>query len=99
MDEKREDSFSLGYFVDIKKNGYSSKDINDIMINDFINYKINNFVLIGDDFFEYYMNGTRYMIKDSENNILYESEQPFTFKEIFDYFFTKSISKSSVEKF
>lgn len=97
--EKREDSFSLGYFVDIKKNGYSSKDINEIMINDFMNYKIDNFVLIGDDFLEYYMNGTRYMIKDSEDNILYESEQPFTFKEVFDYFFSKSISKSFVEKF
>ena len=69
------------------------------MINDFINYKIDNFVLIGDDFLEYYMNGTRYMIKDSEDNILYESEQPFTFKEVFDYFFSKSISRSSVEKF
>ena len=97
--EKRKDSFSLGYFVDIKKNGYFSKDINNIMINDFINYKIDNFVLIGDDFLEYYMNGTRYMIKDSEDNILYESEQPFTFKEVFDYFFSKSISRSSVEKF
>ena len=45
--EKREDSFSLGYFVDIKKNGYFSKDINNIMINDFINYitKINSNIL------------------------------------------------------
>ena len=42
------------------------------MINDFINYKIDNFVLIGDDFLEYHMNGTRYMIKDYEDNILYE---------------------------
>lgn len=97
--EKREDSFSLGYFVNIKKNGYSSKDISDLMINDFMDYKIDNFVLIGDDFLEYYMNGTRYMIKDTEGNILYESDQPFTFKEVFDFFFSENISKSSVEKF
>ena len=97
--EKREDNFSLGYFIDVKKNGYYPKDITDIMINDFVNYKIENFVLIGDDFLEYYMSGTRYMIKDSENNILYKSEQPLTFKEVFNYFFSENISKTSVERF
>lgn len=97
--EKREDNFPLGYFIDVKKNGYSPKDITDIMINDFANYKIENFVLIGDDFLEYYMSGTRYMIKDSENNILYKSEQPLTFKEVFNYFFSENISKASVERF
>ena len=97
--EKREDNFPLGYFVDVKKNGYSSKEINEIMVNDFVKRKIDNFVLIGDDFLEYYMEGTKYTILDSDGAVLFEKDEPFSFDEVFNFFFADSISKNSVEKF
>lgn len=97
--EEKEDKFSLGYFVNAKKNGYSTKDINNLMINYFIEGKTDNFILVGDDYLEYYMNGNHYLITDSEGNIIYESNEPIEFKELFKHCFSETISKSSIEKF
>ena len=97
--EKREDSFSLGYFVDIKKNGYSSKEINNLMIEYFISGKTDNFILVGNDYLEYYMGGNNYIITDTDNNVIYKSCEPVAFDELFNYCFSKSISKGAIEKF
>lgn len=97
--EKKEDKFSLGYFVNAKKNGYSAKSINELMISYFLERKTDNFILVGDDYIEYYMNGDKYLIMDSDNNIIYKSTSPIEFKEIFHFCFSESISKSSIEKF
>ena len=97
--EEKEDKFSLGYFVNAKKNGYSTKDINNLMIDYFMEGNIDNFILVGDNYLEYYMNGNRYLITDSDNNIIYESNEPIVFNELFKYCFSESISKNSIDKF
>ena len=97
--EKRKDNFSLGYFVDVKKNGYSAKDINNLMIDYLMSGKTDNFILVGDDYLEYYMNGNRYLVSDSDDTIIYDSKEPIDFKELFNFCFSKTISKSSIEKF
>lgn len=97
--EEKEDKFSLGYFVNAKKNGYSTKDINNLMIDYFMEGNIDNFILVGDNYLEYYMNGNRYLITDSDNNIIYESNKPIVFNELFKYCFSESISKNSIDKF
>lgn len=97
--EEKEDKFSLGYFVNAKKNGYSIKDINNLMIDYFMEGNTDNFILVGDNYLEYYMNGNRYLITDSDNNIIYESNEPIVFNELFKYCFSESISKNSIDKF
>ena len=97
--EQKKDNFSLGYFVDVKKNGYSSKEINRLMFNYFLEKKTDNFILVGNEHLEYYLGGNRYVIQDSDDNIIYESTDPIEFKELFNYCFSESISKSAVDKF
>lgn len=97
--EGKEDKFSLGYFVNAKKNGYSAKEINNLMINYFMEKKTDNFILVGDDYLEYYMNGNHYLITDSDNKIVYESNEPIEFAELFKHCFSESISKNSIDMF
>jgi hypothetical protein len=97
--EQKEDSFSLGYFVDVKKNGYSTKEISAMMINYFLEKKIDNFVLVGNEHLEYYLGGNHYVITDQNDKIVYESTNPIDFKELFNYCFSDDISKAAIERF
>ena len=97
--EQKEDSFSLGYFVDVKKNGYSTKEISAMMINYFLEKKIDNFVLVGNEHLEYYLGGNHYVITDQNDKIVYESINPIDFKELFNNCFSDNISKAAIERF
>ena len=44
--EKNDDNFSLGYFIDVKKNGYSYKDLNELFIQYLMRGIGENFILV-----------------------------------------------------
>lgn len=96
--EQKADNFSLGYFVDIKKYGYSSKKLNEILVSYLIDKKIENFLLVGDDYTEYCIGGNKYIISNQDGNIIYETDKPITLSEVFDNCLSKNITKNSIEK-
>lgn len=95
--EKMKDNFSLGYFVDVKKYGYSHKTLNQILINDLLNCKYDNFILVGDDYSEYCIGGNKYIIEDSNGNEIYQNDKPITIKDLFDNVLPSKITKTSIE--
>lgn len=96
--EKEEDNFSLGYFVDAKKCGYSSQYLNDIFIAYLLERRIENFVLVGDEYSDYCVGGNKYIIKDQDNITIYEADSPITINDIFEKLFFETISKAAIEK-
>lgn len=95
--EKLKDNFSLGYFVDVKKYGYSHKMLNEILINDLLNGKYENFILVGDDYSEYCIGGNKYIIEDNNGNEIYQDDKPITIKDLFENVLPSKITKTSIE--
>ena len=96
--EKMTDNFSLGYFVDVKKYGYSSTKLYKILLKYLVENKLENFLLVGDDYSEYCIEGNRYVVEDQNRNIIYQDEKPITLKDIFENCSPNPITKASVEK-
>ncbi len=96
--EKNEDNFSLGYFVDAKKYGYSYKDINEKFIQYLMSGNIDNFILVGDDYSEYCVGGNSYVIEDNDKNVIFQSDVPITMKDLYEKCLTTPITKTSIER-
>lgn len=96
--EKNEDNFSLGYFVDAKKYGYSYKDINERFIQYLMTGNIDNFILVGDDYSEYCVGGNSYVIEDNEKNVIFRSDAPITMKDLYEKFLSTPITRTSIER-
>lgn len=96
--EKNDDNFSLGYFIDVKKNGYSYKDLNELFIQYLMRGIGENFILVGDDYSEYCIGGNSYVIQDNEQNVIYQSDTPITISDLYKNCLPQPITKASVEK-
>ena len=96
--EKTDDNFSLGYFIDVKKNGYSYKDLNELFIQYLMRGIGENFILVGDDYSEYCVGGNSYVIQDNEQNVIYQSDTPITISDLYKNCLPEPITKASVEK-
>lgn len=96
--EKKEDNFSLGYFVDAKKYGYSYKDINERFIQHLMTGNTENFILVGDDYSEYCVGGNSYVIEDNEKNVIFCSDAPITMKDLYEKCLSTPITRTSIER-
>ncbi len=96
--EKNDDNFSLGYFIDAKKNGYSYKDLNELFIQYLMRGIGENFILVGDDYSEYCVGGNSYVIQDNEQNVIYQSDTSITISDLYKNCLPEPITKASVEK-
>ncbi len=97
--EQIEDNFSLGYFVDIKKHGYSSQYVNELFINSLANRKYDNFILVGNEYTEYCIGGSSYVINDIDGNCVLEKDSFITMQDIYDNCLPEKPSKTLIEKF
>ncbi len=96
--EKNNDNFSLGYFIDAKKYGYSYKYLNELFIQYLMHGNGENFILIGDEYSEYCVGGNLYVVQDNERNIIYQSETPITIADLYKNCLSDPITKASIEK-
>ena len=96
--EKKDDAFVLNYMVLATKKGLKNAALFEKMINDFSNCDFSRFILIGDDYEEYYSHSSRYIIKDIDNTILIDKNEPLTLNEIIALLTCKDgkITKSSI---
>lgn len=96
--EKNDDNFSLGYFIDAKKSGYSYKDLNELFIQYLMRGIGENFILMGDEYSEYCVGGNLYVVQDNEQNIIYQSDTPITIDDLYKNCLPEPITKTSVER-
>lgn len=96
--EKNDDNFSLGYFIDAKKNGYSYKKLNELFIQYLMNGISENFILVGDEYSEYCFGGNLYVVQDNEQNTIYQSDIPITINDLYKNCLPEPITKTSIER-
>lgn len=96
--EKNDDNFSLGYFIDAKKNGYSYKNLNELFIQYLMSGIGENFILVGDEYSEYCVGGNLYVVQDNEQNVIYQSNTPITIDDLYKNCLPEPITKASIER-
>lgn len=96
--EKNDDNFSLGYFIDAKKNGYSYKKLNELFIQYLMHGIGENFILVGDEYSEYCFGGNLYVVQDNEQNTVYQSDIPITINDLYKNCLSEPITKASIER-
>lgn len=95
--ERKDDNFSLGYFIEAKKRGYSSQQLNELLYECLISKDLKNFQLIGSDYAGYCVAATKYVISDGDGNIIYEKKEQITMEDLYEHCMTNNINKSSAE--
>lgn len=99
--EYKEDNFILNYFVFARKLGIKTKDIKLQLIDELVNKKHDNFVIIGDDYEEYIINSDRFLITTLDEKIFLEKNAPIEFVDIFDVIENQNVklTKTYIENF
>ena len=95
--EKKEDLFVLNYMVLAKKKGLKNSDLYKKMVDDFSSGNFSGFILVGDDYEQYYSNAAKYRVT-ADNEEIIEKDTPITIDDIIPLIKTEEdrITKSSV---
>lgn len=81
--EKKDDAFVLNYMVLATKKGLKNSNLFEKMINDFSVKDFSRFILVGDDYEEYYSHASRYILKDCDGStILIDKNDPILFDDV-----------------
>lgn len=99
--EKRKDTFALNYMVLARKKGLKNAELNEKLISDFADGDFSRFTLIGDDYEQYYVNASRYLLVDTETQaVLLEKDEPIIIDDVVELAKNKDgkITKTSINK-
>lgn len=80
--ESKDDAFALNYMVLATKKNLKTANLFEKMFEDFSGGDFSRFILVGDDYEQYYSHSSKYVIKDSDNNILIDANEPILFTDI-----------------
>ena len=97
--EKRDDAFVLNYMVLATKKGLKNSNLYEKMINDFSAKDFSRFILVGDDYEEYYSHASRYILNDYDGStILIDKNDPISFDDVLSILPSKNgkITKASI---
>lgn len=83
--EKKEDRYSMGYFLSSKKVGITNADLFCALQDCIMNKDFDKFVLIGDDYQKYCVDAGEYIIIDETGMECYTSNEPITIDELIDF--------------
>ena len=81
--EHRKDNFALNYLVLAKKRNIKNCDLLELLVQDLQLNKLENFVLVGDEYQDYYINADDYLIMDGSGNTYIRQREPITLLDIF----------------
>lgn len=102
--EIRENSFALNYLVLANKRNIKNADLLEILINSFLKGQVSNFLLVGDEYEDYYINADTYIIRDINEKVILSMKEPITIEMIFKCLhdekinITKSFVKTLLKK-
>lgn len=91
---KAKDNFALNYLVLAKKKNYKNSELLEVLRKLFKDKNYGAFVLMGDEFQDYILNASKYIVKDAEGTVFIESTQPIKINDIYDKFKTDGIKIS-----
>ena len=81
--EEKEDSFVLNYMVLARKKGIKSSELLEKMISDFCEDDYSKFVLVGDEYEQYYSNASKYYLTNENDDILLNQSEPIELADVF----------------
>lgn len=90
--EMRKDNFALNYLVSVKKRNIKNADLLEILVQYITDGHISDFLLVGDEYEEYYINADSYSIQDENDEIVISTQEPITMEMLFKYFKDENIS-------
>ena len=98
--EEKEDAFVLNYMVLARKKGIKPADLLEKMISDFFEGDITRFVLVGDEYEQYYSNAFKYYLIDEKDETVLEQNEPIELESVFSKLRSNDgkITKSNVRK-
>lgn len=98
--EAKEDSFVLNYMVLARKKGIANSDLLEKMISDFSEGDISRFVLVGDEYEQYYSNAYKYYLVNEKDEVVLDQNEPIDFEAVFSKIRSndEKITKSNVRK-
>lgn len=99
--EERKDSFALNYMVLARKKGFKNAELNEKLITDFVKGDFSKFTLIGDDYEQYYINASKYLLINMENQtIILEKDEPIIIADVVELTKNKdgNITKIAINK-
>lgn len=88
MDElwAKKDNFALNYLVLAKKKNYKNVDLFECLKRTLKAEEYNKFVLVGDDYSNYILNGRHFIIYTESNNLYMNVDYPLTIQDLFESF-------------
>lgn len=97
--EEKADAFVLNYMVLARKKGMKNADLFEKMVSDFVGGDLSRFMLVGDEYEQYYLNASRYMIRDNDGSVLLDQAEPIDFPSVISLLGAdgKKISKTSIK--
>ena len=97
--EEKTDAFVLNYLVLARKKGIKNADLFEKMVSDFSEGDLSRFALVGDEYEQYYLNASRYILTDNNGTILLDQAEPIDLPSVFSLleFEGKKISKTSIK--
>lgn len=97
--EEKADAFVLNYLVLARKKGIKNADLFEKMVSDFSEGDLSRFALVGDEYEQYYLNASRYILTDKNGTILLDQAEPIDLPSVFSLLELegKKISKTSIK--
>ena len=83
---RKEDNFALNYLVLAQKKGFKSVDLLDTLRRTLYNLDLSKFVLVGDDYSNYVVNGRQFIVYDETGSEFINSSSPVSLQDIFTEF-------------
>lgn len=98
--EEKKDAFVLNYMVLARKKGIKPSDLLEKMISDFCEDDYSKFVLVGDEYEQYYSNASKYYLSNENDEIVLNQSEPIELADVFHLLRSDDgkITKSSVRK-
>lgn len=81
--EQLDDNFHLGYFCPTNKKAIPREDLNNKMVDSLLAGEYDRFVLVGDEYEEYYLDSERYRIYREDGSTFLDTLEPITVERIF----------------
>jgi uncharacterized protein (TIGR04141 family) len=91
-------NFPLNYFIPITKRGKTSSELNDVFYEMIYENNFQNFEIIPDDIQMFYTASYKYILKDDDNAIIIEKDNPIKLEDILEIINNGRKSKGSIKK-
>ena len=97
--EEKADAFVLNYMVLARKKGIKNSDLLEKMVSDFAEGDLSRFMLVGDEYEQYYINASRYIIMDNNGAVLLDQAEPIDLPTVVSLLNAdgKKVSKASIK--